>query len=201
MSTRYKRKTSLDDPKPSGKQKVAAVRDEMWTRVDLHLEQIEDLCKHGVNHLADIRREASFARRDRRNPFWGQYGPSQDNVGKHVDALAGVVYGYMQCIEMLDEVLNESSINERRKHSNGKDQGEEGKEAGRGAEGSASVEAKGEGQGSSGVEREIARADEVIKRARKAQSGRSKPAKATPRKRAGVSRTAKRTGRGKASSA
>lgn len=130
---RYGQETSLHDPAPSGKQKVISVRDELWVRVDMHLRQIEDECKHGVNALQSIRKESSFARLDKRHTVWGQYGANQGNVGKHVDALAGVVYGYMHAIELLDEILGDDSI-ARRNAKNGKDQSTEEGTAERDAE-------------------------------------------------------------------
>lgn len=130
---RYGEETSLHDPAPSGKQKVISVRDELWVRVDMHLRQIEDECKHSVNLLASTRKESSFARLDKRHTAWGQYGPIQGNVGKHIDALAGVVYGYMHAIELLDEILGDDSI-ARRNAKNGKDQGTEEGTAERDAE-------------------------------------------------------------------
>lgn len=161
--------SALDNPMPKGKERVMRVREELWKRVGWTLEQVEETAKQGVNAFADIRREASFARTDMRNTYWGSYGPNQGNAGRHIDALAGIVYGYMEAIALLDEVLGDSSINERRNLKHGKDQGQEQRKEGSEVEGEATVEAEGQGSETSAVEREVERAKASIKSARAAK--------------------------------
>lgn len=198
MASRSTIKGDALTPVPTGKQKVVRARDELWRRVDRDLAKIEELARNGVNTLADIRKEASWARRDQRKTSWGKYGAEQGNPGRHIDALAGVVYGYMEAIELLDEVLGDDSIT-RRNIQGGKDQGQEQQEASDEAEGEAVVEDEGQGPKPSPVEREIKRSEANIAQARKGRAKRS--GATTPAKRGSKGGRSRATARGKDTSA
>lgn len=116
---------SLDAPRLRGKQrarKMLILLEEERQRV---LERIEQEAKEQITLLTSIRKQTGFAITQKDTNHWGMYGPSQGNVGRHLDALAGYALGLETAIKLLYEVLEQESPYDKKLPSFRKEQREQ----------------------------------------------------------------------------
>jgi hypothetical protein len=114
---------------PLGKKKMIELRDDLQKQLDNTFDQIDKMCKDGINALTTIKRESYFEKRTTKYGFellartQGDLIIAQQRITGYLGALAA----YKESLNAINELLGEGSI------SGSQEEGKEGAQSTKGS--------------------------------------------------------------------